>query len=74
MIPTVGRIVHVRIDHGVASKPDVWVHAAIVTAVNDDTTIVNLEVFGLPIGHQFRFVAGVRQGSDVGQWFWPPRV
>ena len=68
MTPTVGRIVHVNMPEN--SEYPAAVLAALITKVNEDST-VNLCVFG-HTGFGWRL--NVAQGSESGQWDWPPRV
>ncbi|RUT48568.1 hypothetical protein EJP82_01090 [Paenibacillus anaericanus] len=63
--PTIGRIVHYFMSETGS------VRAAIIVKVNDDDT-VNLAAWTRD-GVQLP-VVGVKQGSEYGQWNWPPRV
>lgn len=74
---TVGRIVHVRLPHGI--RP------AIVTSVHDkDGGIIGAQIFndpsdppGDPInpktGDVYRQL-GYSKDDGLGTWFWPPRA
>lgn len=75
LIPTIGRIVHLRLAQGETSNGKEVV-PAIVTAVHQPgrtDSSVNLQVFYdmAPVN----FMTDVRRGDErtVRSWFWPPR-
>lgn len=64
MEPTIGRIVHY------APYSETAPHAALVTEVEPDGTVA-LAIFSTTSTY---FLRGVKQGSEPGQWDWPPRA
>ena len=69
MRPTLGRIVHYRLEDG-RVKP------AIIVGLHSGTA-VDLEVFGLLPDVPERFRQAVEEETDTfkkNRWFWPPRV
>lgn len=67
--PSVGRIVHYKTPNGIA--------AAIITHVHDaENPLDTLEGVALHVfdawGGSYAMM-GQQQGSEIGQWDWPPR-
>ena len=78
MLPSVGRIVHYHTRGSADGVFPPTVFAALITEVCDSEAskaagenCVSLVTFG-PSG--FRFENHVKEGSEVGQWSWPPRI
>jgi hypothetical protein len=69
MKPTLGRIVHYRLQSG-------QVKPACITEINPDGS-VSLEVFGILPDYPERFRRAVEEETAThknDRWFWPPRV
>jgi hypothetical protein len=76
MAPTVGRIVHYHLNTG-EEEAETQVIAAIVTRVINATT-VSLRLFQDCDSTSPNFIGEhillSKQGSDNGEWNWPPKV
>lgn len=69
MKPTVGRIVYYKTRGSLDGVYPPKNMAAIVTAVYDDKTAIDLVVFG---EQGLRFERSVENGNNAGMWDWMP--